>query len=163
MANKLNKLITDEEFIEACNCAKTMREACLILKLPFSTFKRRAEKLDCYLPNQGGANVSKPKFTKEEYINGLGDKDPWRRKLMLYKLGLKQDKCELCGWSEKPLGYKYSTCEIHHIDGNPKNNRLDNIQILCPNCHSLTGNFRFRGKKHNTDILSDPDSVIEKE
>lgn len=48
-------------------------------------------------------------------------------------------KCEICGiteWNNKPLVF-----HIHHIDGCPTNNNLDNLQLLCPNCHSQTDNY----------------------
>lgn len=54
-------------------------------------------------------------------------------------------KCELCGWGQKnPYTNKY-TLEIHHIDGNYKNNTEDNLQVLCPNCHSMTPNYKNAG------------------
>jgi hypothetical protein len=51
-------------------------------------------------------------------------------------------ECQNCGldqWcgSRLPL-------EVHHIDGNKQNNIKENLQVLCPNCHSLTGNWRGR-------------------
>lgn len=45
-------------------------------------------------------------------------------------------ECEECGISEyngKPI-----TLQLHHIDGNPKNNSRENLKFLCPNCHSQT-------------------------
>lgn len=55
----------------------------------------------------------------------------------------KSDKrCSLCGWGkENPLTGKV-TLEIDHIDGNPENNLENNLRLLCPNCHSLTPNFK---------------------
>ena len=53
--------------------------------------------------------------------------------------------CELCNTSEW-LGSAI-TLEIHHIDGNNKNNDLKNLQILCPNCHSQTDNYRAKNIK----------------
>lgn len=53
----------------------------------------------------------------------------------LIKDGIKEDKCELCGityWQGKHL-----PLELHHKDRNHFNNNLDNLQILCPNCHSI--------------------------
>lgn len=53
--------------------------------------------------------------------------------------GLKENKCEICGTSEwlgKPI-----TLHLHHINGNPKDDRIENLQILCPNCHSQTDSF----------------------
>lgn len=60
-------------------------------------------------------------------------------KVRLIKAGLKEDKCEECGISE--WNGKKLTLQLHHINGNHNDNRLDNLQILCPNCHSLTDNF----------------------
>lgn len=64
-----------------------------------------------------------------------------------YKLGkrllrekLKEYKCELCGnieWLGKPI-----PLELHHINGINTDNRLENLQLLCPNCHALTDNYR---------------------
>jgi hypothetical protein len=59
-----------------------------------------------------------------------------RRKLI--EDGMKENKCEMCGlneWMGKPI-----VLELHHIDSNRYNNELENLQILCPNCHSLTPN-----------------------
>lgn len=36
--------------------------------------------------------------------------------------------------------------QLHHIDGNPKNHLLNNLQMLCPNCHSQTENFTAKNK-----------------
>ena len=41
------------------------------------------------------------------------------------------------------------TYEIHHIDGNHYNNEESNLQLLCPNCHSLTPTFGALNKKRN--------------
>lgn len=70
-------------------------------------------------------------------------------KLKLLKEGLKENKCECCGiteWNGKPL-----VMQLHHIDGNNSNNSLDNLQMLCPNCHSQTENYcgSANEKKHN--------------
>lgn len=57
--------------------------------------------------------------------------------------GYKESRCEMCGltkWLNEPI-----KLEIHHINGDHKDNRLENLMILCPNCHSLT--YNYRGKK----------------
>lgn len=57
----------------------------------------------------------------------------------LINLGLKQNKCECCGiteWNGKPI-----RIQLHHINGNHNDNRLENLMMLCPNCHSQTHNF----------------------
>lgn len=45
-------------------------------------------------------------------------------------------QCHLIEWQGKKL-----TLQLHHIDGNSSNNTLKNVQLLCPNCHSITPNF----------------------
>jgi len=46
-------------------------------------------------------------------------------------------ECVMCGndgnWMGNPLAL-----QLDHIDGNPKNNTLDNVRWLCPNCHCQT-------------------------
>lgn len=61
-------------------------------------------------------------------------------KKRLIKEGYKQHKCELCGYEEN--------VELHHINGQPTDNRLENLQILCPNCHAKTENFRGKNISH---------------
>ena len=52
------------------------------------------------------------------------------------------EKCSNCGWSEINDFSGKIPLELHHIDCNPDNNDIDNLQILCPNCHSLTKNWK---------------------
>lgn len=64
----------------------------------------------------------------------------YKLKNRLFKSGLKENKCEICGISEW-LG-KTINCELHHKDGNKNNHKLENLQILCPNCHSQTDTYK---------------------
>lgn len=41
-------------------------------------------------------------------------------------------RCERCGYAEIP-----QILEVHHIDRNRRNNRDENLKVLCPNCHSI--------------------------
>lgn len=68
-------------------------------------------------------------------------------------INLRGRKCEKCGlqeWLETPIAL-----EIHHIDGDQLNNTIDNLQLLCPNCHATTNNWRGRAKKQIENITND--------
>lgn len=70
-----------------------------------------------------------------------------RLKTRLIETGLKEEKCEVCGnttWLGKPI-----PLEVHHINGDHYDNRLENLQLLCCNCHAQTPNFRRRNKNPN--------------
>lgn len=67
--------------------------------------------------------------------------------------GYKEYKCEICGineWQGRPL-----RLQVHHINGEHYDNRLENLQILCPNCHSQTDNYAGKnsGKKNDKTFL----------
>lgn len=59
---------------------------------------------------------------------------------LIIKRGHICQRCNLDEW----LG-ELITLEVHHIDGDNLNNKESNLQLLCPNCHSQTDNWR--GKK----------------
>ena len=68
----------------------------------------------------------------------------------LISSGFKEYKCENCGiatWLGEPVHL-----ELHHIDGDHFNNELDNLKLLCPNCHSMTDNFRGKNIKTNETV-----------
>lgn len=52
------------------------------------------------------------------------------------------EQCSRCGWAERHAITKRVPIEVEHIDGDWRNNRLENLTLLCPNCHALTPTFR---------------------
>ena len=65
----------------------------------------------------------------------------------LIKEGYKSNCCEKCKrteWEGYPI-----PLELHHINGIREDLRIENLQILCPNCHALTDNYRGKGLKLN--------------
>lgn len=56
------------------------------------------------------------------------------------------EKCSICGWKKRNLTTNKIPLEIDHKDGNHQNNSEKNLRLLCPNCHSLTPNFKNLNK-----------------
>jgi DNA-binding CsgD family transcriptional regulator len=68
-------------------------------------------------------------------------------KLRLLKEGLKEarcEECELAQWRGRPISFA-----LHHVNGDRHDNRLLNLKILCPNCHSQTENFGGRNRRYS--------------
>lgn len=55
-------------------------------------------------------------------------------------------KCSKCGWGEINPSSGKSPLEVHHKDGDYENNKEENLDLLCPNCHSLTTNYKALNK-----------------
>lgn len=70
----------------------------------------------------------------------------YKLKRRLFALGLKKPVCEICGWAEMAPDGRIPV-ELDHINGIHNDNRLENLRILCPNCHSLQPTHRGKNKK----------------
>jgi DNA-binding CsgD family transcriptional regulator len=72
----------------------------------------------------------------------------------LVKAGLLSERCAECGitrWREQPL-----SLELHHINGDGRDNRLENLTLLCPNCHSQTDSWGGRNSRRPAGLRSAP-------
>jgi hypothetical protein len=65
------------------------------------------------------------------------------KKYLINKYG---EKCMICDWDKVNEYTGIIPIQINHIDGNPHNHSLSNVELICPNCHSLTEFFGSRGK-----------------
>ena len=137
--------ITKEQIIEAIENTSSMISAARYLNVSRDKFNKFAKLYGLFKPNQSGKDIRKKRFyTDEELFSNRTYKIA--QTVLIKRLKEIRDwKCEICGlneWMGKTL-----PLEVHHIDGNNYNNELSNLQILCPNCHSLTDNWRSRNKK----------------
>jgi hypothetical protein len=78
----------------------------------------------------------------EDYLSNKFVITSYKLKLRLLREGYFEYKCYHClqsTWLEKPI-----PLELYHIDGNSSNNNFENLQLLCPNCHAFTSNYRVK-------------------
>jgi hypothetical protein len=143
------KHFNQNDFIKICQESKSMAEAASKLDLHFNTFKKYAIKFGCYVTNQSGKGTNKivpPKVDLQEILEG---KHPYfqtfKLKNRLLKEKIIENKCFICDieeWNGKKLNM-----ELDHIDGNRTNHKLENLRMLCPNCHSQTETYRAKNIK----------------
>ena len=140
-------MVSDEKIIEVCKSSLSMSEACAKVGLHFNTFKKRALLLNVYSPNKSGKGLQKPKkIGKDSYSldDILAGKHPYystnKLRIRLLKEGVKIHKCEKCN-NTQWLGLSIPL-ELNHKDGNRTNHKLDNLEMLCPNCHAQTSTYR---------------------
>jgi len=132
---------------DACFNNLSMAKACASLNMNMNTFIFHAKRLNVYKPNQSGKGMTK-KFKNKGYKlkDIIEGKHPqyhtYKLKNRLIKEKIKEEKCEDCkgtSWKNKSI-----PLELHHKDGNSKNHLLENLMLLCPNCHAFTETYRAK-------------------
>ncbi|MFZ2188418.1 MAG: HNH endonuclease signature motif containing protein [Candidatus Moraniibacteriota bacterium] len=96
--------------------------------------------------NKGMSGIGKPRQELEEILKKDSNFQSFKLKKRLFVAGLKPKHCEECGW-HKISNDGRLPLELDHINGDSKDNRLENLRVLCPNCHSLKPTHRGRNRK----------------
>ena len=109
------------------------------LELDTSKFKGHAW-------NKGMKGLSVFRIPLENILKENTNFQSYKLKRRLIISGLKQAKCELCDWA-MPAADGRIPLELDHINGKRTDNRLDNLRILCPNCHSLQPTHRGKNRE----------------
>lgn len=150
-----SRTYTDEQFIEAVKTSMSYRQVLSKLGLKeaggnYAVMKNRIKDMGLDTSHMTGQAHLKGKTHTynrrpiEELLVENSNYQSHKLKLRLLSEGLKQHKCECCGiteWNGQP-----TPIELDHIDGNRYNNTIENLRILCPNCHAQTDTYRGKNK-----------------
>lgn len=96
--------------------------------------------------NKGMIIPKKPVLSLKEILVKNSNFQSHKLKIRLFESNIKPKHCEECGWSKISKDGRLPL-ELDHINGNPKDNRLINLRVLCPNCHSLKQTHRGKNIK----------------
>lgn len=154
-ANWSRRNYSPDDLIQAVKNSISVREALIRLGLKpaggnYATLKRDIAQLNLDVSHFKGQGHGKTAHIArkavqipltEILVNGSSYQS-YKLKRRLLREGLKLHRCESCGlskWLETEI-----PLELHHRNGKATDNRLENLQLLCPNCHALTENYRAR-------------------
>lgn len=152
-----NRSWTDEELIIAVQSSKSRRSVLLKLGLipaggNYEQIKAAIKRLNLntdhftgMLWSKGLTYQNKKRIPTEELLKLNTNVQSFKLKKRLFNEGIKEARCEACGWAERSTDGRIPV-ELDHINGNRYDNRIENLRILCPNCHSLQATHRGRNK-----------------
>ena len=168
--NTLKQLIysvSDQNLRNAAESSDSVRA--ILKKLNLPTSGRAWEILEQHLQHldikyhkapfsSKGRYLGKPVPPLTDILNGTTPYAQKSLKKRLIQEGFLKNKCALCDqspiWKENPL-----VMVLDHKNGNHTDNSLENLRLLCPNCHSQTPTFCRNHKKKTSHSYKIPSWV----
>jgi hypothetical protein len=137
--------VSDQQIIEIFKSNKTLHKCAAELNMTNVTLWRRAKKLGLKWSEK---KISFNRVPLWEILEGMHPHfQTFKLKNKLLAEGIFENRCDICGldeWNGKPLN-----SQLDHIDGDSHNHKLENLRMICPNCHSQTDTFCGKKRKHS--------------
>ena len=93
-----------------------------------------------------GISLGKPRLELKNILVKNSNFQSYKLKKRLFAAKIKLKHCEECGWNKEAIDGRLPL-ELDHINGDSRDNRIENLRVLCPNCHSLKATHRGRNIK----------------
>lgn len=147
------KIVTQQILQELVPVSRNWSDLCVRIGLTTATANfKRMQRLckefgishDHFIHSSLGLKV--PKYTAETALVEESTISRSALNSFLKRLGLYKDNCEICRiseWNGGPL-----PMELDHKNGNNRDNRIENLQWICPNCHSLTSTYKGKNRRN---------------
>lgn len=126
---------------DSSSCIESIKKMINELQLDISHFK-----------GQGWNNNN---FNYDRFRNGVVIRSSQAVDALVFIRGHRCENCKLDKWFNNPI-----PLEVHHEDGDSLNNEMDNLKLLCPNCHALTENYRGKNINKGVAIISNDDFAL---
>ena len=120
-----------------------------------ASIKSMIEELNLDVSHFQKPGWNKSNFDYSRFRKGVAIKSSHAIDALIFIRG---HRCEKCGeeqWLDQPI-----PLEVHHEDGDPLNNEMDNLKLFCPNCHALTENYRGKNINKGIKTISDDDFAV---
>ena len=154
MNSKRDYIKNNLDVINAMVASNTPKfEMARVLNVKYQTLDKYLKEFGIqYAGNQSRKGISHTESKKsiESYFNGDIYINASKLRQRLINDGIKEPICEICGrteWEGNPI-----PLELHHKNFNHYDNRLENLQILCSNCHSVAHNYCNTNGKNKTEL-----------
>ncbi|MEI6280401.1 MAG: HNH endonuclease signature motif containing protein [bacterium] len=149
---------SETQLKDAVKNSKSYRNVIIILKLQptggnYDQVKKYIKEYDLStkhftgkLWSKGSKLPFKPLIKLKDILVKNSTYQSFKLKKRLFLVKLKEPKCEMCNWAKTSIDGRVPL-ELDHINGDRHDNRIKNLRILCPNCHSLQITHRGKNTK----------------